>query len=236
MTACDLVDRLLTKRCVSYFGRNENYLLSSGERGQGDFSTVGTDEEAAPLLMNDCLTRDEIKLTGFLLISSRVTKVIRDRSYSVVMIGIPFPILNQEGLHDWQEIMITRRQNIPSKGYGPVPPDLPKDSEMYGRMKLRAAWTGLYGQRATLFHRMERNPDPTKGRFHGGHYEAAEERLPRYLKLPRMTFVHLPSLVARLSVITMAILAEGNKRAALAGQMAYLVIDKNSEYIDPCTY
>lgn len=107
MQAPDLVDRLLTKRCIAYFGRNENYLLSSGEKGQGDFSAVGTDQESAPLLMENCLTRDEIKLTGFLLISFRVTRVIRERSCSVIMIGIPFPILDREGLFDWEDIMIT---------------------------------------------------------------------------------------------------------------------------------
>ena len=112
MSAIDLVDRLLTKRCVSYYGRNENYLLHTGERGQGDFSTVGTDNETAPLLMENCLTRDEIKLTGFLLISSKVSRLVGEKTISVVAIGIPFPILNREGLFDWEDVMVTKKQNV----------------------------------------------------------------------------------------------------------------------------
>lgn len=137
MSACDLVQRLLTKRCVSYYGRNENYLLPCGSKGQGDFSTVGTDKESAPLVMTNCLTRDEIKLAGYLLISSKVTMTIRTRSYHVVMIGIPFPILNREGLFDWEDIMVTRKQNTEENGYGKMDQNVPMYSLLYEKTKFR---------------------------------------------------------------------------------------------------
>lgn len=229
MSACNLVDRLLTKRCVSYFGRNENYLLPSGERGQGDFSLVGTDEESAPLLMDSCLTRDEIKLTGFLLISSKVTEVVRDKSFSVVKIGIPFPTLDREGLFDWEDIVVTRRQNISKKGYGPVPNDTPEDSELMEKFKMREIWSHLYGHKRPLFSGYNRKAFPKHGRFKGGRDEREDERIPRFWKLPHMSFVDLQSLTVRLSLISMAILQEGNKRASAENRMAYLVIDKNSE-------
>lgn len=131
MSACDLVHRLLTKRCVSYYGRNENYLLQSGHKGQGDFSAIGTDRETDPLLMESSLSRDEIILAAFLVISSKVTKTIRDKTYRVVIIGIPFPILNREGLFDWEDVMVTRKQNTIENGYGTVDPGVAKDSELF---------------------------------------------------------------------------------------------------------
>lgn len=227
---CDLVDRLLTKRCVSYFGRNENYLLATGERGQGDFSTIGTDAEQAPLVMENCLTRDEMKLTGFLLISSKVTKVVREKSFSTVSIGIPFPCLTQEGLWDWQELMVTRRQNIAEKGYGPKGDESSNDvsTELLHTMKMRSIWGNLYGHKLTLFSTMDRK---SRRRFDGGSREKEEDRLPRYVKLPRMTFLDVRQLALRLSVITIGILAEANKRAALENKMALIVLDKNSKYL-----
>lgn len=131
MSACDLVHRLLTKRCVSYYGRNENYLLPSGQKGKGDFSAIGTDRETDPLLMKYCLTRDEIKLAAFLVISSKVTKTIRDKTYRVVIIGIPFPILNREGLFDWEDVIVTRKQNTIENGYGTLDPGVANDSELF---------------------------------------------------------------------------------------------------------
>lgn len=225
MSVCDLVDRLLTKRCTSYYGRNENYLLVSGEKGQCTFSKIGSDIEVAPLLMRNCLTRDEIKLTGFLLISSKVTKTIRGETISVVAIGIPFPFLDREGLFDWEDLMITRRQNIPQKGFGPTP----KDPEMVARCKLKSIWENFYGQKSKLFLGLPRNAKPGQDRFNGGRQEREEERLPRYFKLPHMTFVDIRKLAIRLSVISMGILAEGNKRAAAENRMALIVIDKNSK-------
>lgn len=222
MSACDLVDRLLTKSCVSYYGRNENYLLKSGHQGQGDFSTVGTDKETAPLTMDICLTRDEIKLSGFICISSKVTKVIKDKSYSTVSIGIPFPCLNREGLFDFEDIMVTRRQNIQEKGYGPINSDkIESSDELMARIKYRAIWNTFYGHgwKSSDFTSMNRKSMISK-----------REATRRYLKLPHSVYVDLSKLVRRLSVITIGILAEANKRAGQDKKMAYIVIDKNSEF------
>lgn len=137
MTVFDLINRLLTKRCATAFGRNDNYLLATGESGQGDFSKVGTDEEESPLLMESCLTQDEIKLSGFLLISSKVTKVIKDKSFGVIMIGIPFPIFNYGNLFDTEDIFVTKFQNTDENGYGKLNGNADKDTEVYRRTKWR---------------------------------------------------------------------------------------------------
>lgn len=239
MNAIDLIDRLLTKRCASYFGRNENYLLVSGASGwKGDFSKVGTHEETPPLVMEDCLTRDEIKLAGFILISSKITKVVKEKSWSVVMMGIPFPILNREGQFDWEDVMITRRQNIREKGFGPAttttPTDAPVDSELHCKRSLKAIWANFYGHKAILFSALNRNKG--HGRFHRNPRscrarEEEEEAIRNYYKLPHTTFMDTSNLVVRLSVITLGIFAEANKRAQEEHKMAYIVIDKNSENI-----
>lgn len=222
MSACDLIDRLLTKRCVSYFGRNENYLLVSGERGvRGDFSKVGTDEESAPLLMSDCLTHDEIKLSGFILISS---KVVKDKSYASVSIGIPFPIINREELFDWEDIMISKRQNTTEKGYGTKPEDVAEDSPLYQKIQLRSIWGNFYEEKMIPFTAL----DKKKGQNNFQRLIGRVDDIGNYWRLPHMNYLNTRNMAKRLSVITMGIFAEANKRAHEENKMAYIVIDKNS--------
>lgn len=61
----DFVQRLLTKRCVSFFGKNDKYLLLSRERGCSGFLDVGTSNEKPPLLLQNVLSYDEIKVGCF---------------------------------------------------------------------------------------------------------------------------------------------------------------------------
>lgn len=57
------IQRLLTKRCVSFVGPMDAYMLITGEEGSsGNFNTIGSDCEQKPLLLNDCLSYDEIKV------------------------------------------------------------------------------------------------------------------------------------------------------------------------------
>ena len=218
MSALDLVTRLLTKKCASYYGQKENYLLISGERGQGDFSKVGTKDERYPLTMENCLTRDEIKLSGFLLISSKVTKVIKDRSYGSVAIGIPFPCLNREGLFDHEDLVINRRQNTKENGYGLESRHPITDPDILAKRRHKKVWSNHYQETAIEFSTMNR-----KSRI------AKREEMRRFLKLSNGNFIDLSKVISRLSVIVIGILAEANKRAKDEDKMAYVVIDKNSE-------
>lgn len=56
------IQRLLEKRCASFLGRNDKFLLISGRRGCGGFRDVGTTKEKYPLLLKHVLSYDEIKV------------------------------------------------------------------------------------------------------------------------------------------------------------------------------
>jgi len=66
LSLCGFVQRLLEKRCASFFARNDKFLLLSGETGASGFESVGTPEEKAPLVLADVLSYDDIKLSALL--------------------------------------------------------------------------------------------------------------------------------------------------------------------------
>lgn len=94
MTIEGFVNRLLVKRCVSFFGKKDRFLLRSGEIGNGGFKTIGTPQEKLPLVMRDYLTLDEIKLATFITISSCWK--------NHVTIGICGPQFNKKNKLDYQ--------------------------------------------------------------------------------------------------------------------------------------
>lgn len=140
-TVSDLVRRLLTKRCASYYGRKENYLLVSGESGQGPFSKVGQVGEQWPLTMDNCLTHDEIKLSALIFISSKLTKSYRQTNRRIVMIGVPTPTLDREGLFDYQDIVVTKKQNTHENGYGRTPRGVQPHCDTERKLKYRWVMT-----------------------------------------------------------------------------------------------
>jgi hypothetical protein len=66
----DLIIRFLQKRPITFCGRFDYYMLLSGEMGMGGWGTIGTSEEKPPLVLKNCLSCDEIKLSAFLALSS----------------------------------------------------------------------------------------------------------------------------------------------------------------------
>jgi hypothetical protein len=131
MTVVDLAHRFLEKRAVTFCGRLDSYLLLSGERGMGGWDTVGTEVEKPPLVLQDCLSYDEIKLSAFLALSSysifinpgsRRNCGVPSSPESVrrhgVVVGIVGPRLSAEGVMDWHEVMVTETQNLKKNGYG----------------------------------------------------------------------------------------------------------------------
>ncbi|XP_046812093.1 uncharacterized protein LOC124421257, partial [Lucilia cuprina] len=62
MGPTEFVQRLLNKRCASFVGFFDSYVLITGETGCGEkYLKVGTDEEEAPLTLDNVLSYDEIK-------------------------------------------------------------------------------------------------------------------------------------------------------------------------------
>ncbi|EDX02928.1 uncharacterized protein LOC6526002 [Drosophila yakuba] len=132
LSLCGFVHRLLEKRCASFFARNDKFLLLSGETGASGFETVGTRNEKAPLVLEDVLSYDDIKLSALLSVSSHTefvnegertncgrvdldTKTLERTGVIVGMIGAR---LSRRNLMEFQDIVIAREQNTRERGYG----------------------------------------------------------------------------------------------------------------------
>ncbi|ERL87582.1 hypothetical protein D910_04973 [Dendroctonus ponderosae] len=125
MTLNEFVDRLLKKRAVMFMGKNDKYILLDGERGASKWETIGTTEEKAPLTLEKCLSYDEIKLSAFLYVSSythfvnkgdRKNKAVYLQNRALVektgiIAGMIGPRLKKQGVMDFQEMVITEKQN-----------------------------------------------------------------------------------------------------------------------------
>lgn len=70
MTLKGFIERLLNKRAVSFLGAYDKYLLLNNEHGSGNWESIGKSGEKLPLVLENCLSYDEIKCSVFLNVSS----------------------------------------------------------------------------------------------------------------------------------------------------------------------
>uniref|UniRef100_A0A1B0GJ53 Uncharacterized protein n=2 Tax=Lutzomyia longipalpis TaxID=7200 RepID=A0A1B0GJ53_LUTLO len=143
----DFVERLLVKRCVSFFGKKNRFLLRTGEIGNDNFKLIGTDDEEPPLVMRDYLTLDEIKLASFISISSR--------SKNQVTIGICSLQLDKKGLMDYQDIILGKSQNCQENGYGPKPKKNCSE-EMEKNFHRRSLWNDFYSHKSPIYGQIDK--------------------------------------------------------------------------------
>lgn len=214
LTLTDFVQRLLAKRCVSFFGKNDKYLLLSRHRGCSGFLDIGTDGEKPPLLLQDVLCYDEIKLSAFLSVSSH-TEFLNDgnrqncgvieRNKSRietdgVIIGLIGARLVRRDVMEYQDIIITSKQNTKENGYG-----LPIDAETNSRAAdYRRVWKQFYEERDYLYEQVTLDGK----RF--GNARAQKDIFDNVLMKKRYT----------ISFDTL--LLESEARAAAAGKQAYI--------------
>lgn len=70
MTLTGFIQRLLTKRCISFVGEEDDYLLLDASTGYGpNYKNVGSKEEWPPLVLKNVLSYDEIKVSWNLVSS-----------------------------------------------------------------------------------------------------------------------------------------------------------------------
>lgn len=85
MTRDEFIDRLLTKRPISFFLSSDTYLLRNGERGKNEtlennvFLALGTENENPNVSLADYISYDEMPLSALLGVSSE-TYFINDGS------------------------------------------------------------------------------------------------------------------------------------------------------------
>ncbi|MBA3236727.1 MAG: DUF4804 domain-containing protein [Parachlamydiaceae bacterium] len=69
MTFEGFVDRLLSKRPIMFMTQMDAYLLRNGERGYGGFEAIGADKQKKPLILEDCLSYDEMAILAMIDVS-----------------------------------------------------------------------------------------------------------------------------------------------------------------------
>ena len=129
------IDRLLTQRPLAFYTAADACLLRDGSYHPyaiRRFEAIGTDNEAAGFSLDDYLSYDEMGISALLGVSSRDTHFINkgDRNnYGFPRdpgsfqetggyVGLVGARLEREGAMEYQQMVVSRRQNTPEKGYG----------------------------------------------------------------------------------------------------------------------
>lgn len=131
------IQRLLTKRPISFLLPSDTYLLRDGQKGDGGFEFIGKDNEKKPLVLEDYISYDEMQISALLGISVPtyfINNGSRDNNgmagkrgnfeqegIYIGLVGARFerPDINGSlGLMEWQHMIITEEQNTEKNGYG----------------------------------------------------------------------------------------------------------------------
>ncbi|KAJ8890496.1 hypothetical protein PR048_010005 [Dryococelus australis] len=219
MTVTELVDRLLKKRAATFSGPSDYFLLVDGRQGRGGWDDIGKTNSRSSLRLIDCLSYDELKLSALLSVSSysyfinngnRNNNGVPDRNMqglhrAGVVIGLTGTRFERPNKMDWEEIIITKEQNVLNKGYGS--PRAVNTSEYYWR-QLWCQFYGLgrylptYRETETIFNSRSTN---------------------HYLKLSNIDgYFHNIAFSRRLAVSFETLLMEAQHRAYIAGRFAYI--------------
>uniref|UniRef100_A0A0K8V8T2 Uncharacterized protein n=1 Tax=Bactrocera latifrons TaxID=174628 RepID=A0A0K8V8T2_BACLA len=167
ITLTALVQRLLVKRCAAFYGCIDKYLLITGEKGYGGFCEVGTDEEKAPLQLENVLSYDEIKLSAFLSISSQTEFINDGNRYNEGVIEVDKSKIETEGIvigmiggrfqvkeaMEWQDIMITATQNTKENGYGFSTQEAAVANKR--NVDYRRIWTDFYEEADLIYEKVK---------------------------------------------------------------------------------
>ena len=129
MTIIDLVDRVIRLRPLMFMTRSDQYILRSGLGGAGGWEKVLRFDKGEPNIF-EYMTYDEIKLSAFLQVSSPVYPInsgsrsnmgvekngkCLEKAIYVGAVGARF---EKENVMEWQDMVITKTQNIEVLGYG----------------------------------------------------------------------------------------------------------------------
>ncbi|XP_055373501.1 uncharacterized protein LOC129606901 [Condylostylus longicornis] len=209
------VHRLLTKRCVSFFGQYDKYLLISNEIGCNGHKPVGTLEEEPPLILKNCLSYDEAKLGALLSVSSstefindgerkNIGNVEKDKSKiepEGIIIGLIGPRLVQRDFMEFEDIIISEKQNTLENSYG----FNGNKNEITSKVDYRKMWNDFYGEEKDFLY------DEIK---------ACNNK--RFGKLEKNEFVDNLVLKKRLTISFDTLLLEAEARACVSEKQAYI--------------
>ncbi|XP_050347313.1 uncharacterized protein LOC126771460 [Nymphalis io] len=164
MTVPELIDRILKKRALCFVGPHDKYRLLNGEKGTGGWEEIGTSKEKPPLILENCLSYDEMKISSMVYVSGYTEcinngtrcnngVVSNDAEEEAIIIGLIGPRFVRRGKMDYEDILITKEQNCPENGYGER--EARNDSKMLkadpttqsiqSKQALREMWAEFYG-------------------------------------------------------------------------------------------
>ncbi|KAM3958704.1 uncharacterized protein ACR2FA_007228 [Aphomia sociella] len=226
MSVPELIDRILKKRAICFMSRRDIYKLRTGELSEGGWESIGTAEEKPPLVLADCLSYDELKLSALLYVSGR-TACINDGARKnagvvnednieteAIIIGIIGPRFQRPDRVDCEDILITEEQNRPENGYGAESSGEPATA----KQMWRKLWADFYQIPSVTYADLTRTVHPIE--------EAASDWrviTERYSRRPCSSDVFDAAVYARrVALVADTVLLEAGARAASAGRAAFL--------------
>nr|XP_049706264.1 uncharacterized protein LOC110378048 isoform X1 [Helicoverpa armigera] len=259
MSVPQLIDRILKKRAITFMGQADKYLLITGEkgsllsglspqekkqvrakrfRGSEGWESVGTVNQRPPLILENCLSYDEMKLSAMVFVSG-YTECINDgeRKNSgvvceetaepdAVIIGCIGPRFQRDFRMDYEDILITEEQNVPEHGYGEeVTPttclNVLKNTYVRNNTSAkhmwRQMWSEFYQVHSYTYDELTSYVDSAV------HRDAQRKYTERYVRLPRAGCVFDNEVYyKRLAVLTDTVLVEADERAKEVSKMAFV--------------
>ncbi|PSN39812.1 hypothetical protein C0J52_13618, partial [Blattella germanica] len=213
MTIVDLVQRIVQKRALVFVGRFDHYTLLSGETGAGDWEKIGTDEECPPLVLKDCLSYDEVKLSAFLSVTSHsvfindgnrkncgVPESVEGTQRHGVVVGMIGTRLAHGPVMEFQEIIVMDEQNTTKNGYGNS-----------GKDKRKQIWAEFYGvQKLPLYEEVVNSRRENRALSS------------RFKKLHHLLYFDNEIYAKRIAIAAETLLLEAESRAAAENKKAYV--------------
>ncbi|ENN75744.1 hypothetical protein YQE_07704, partial [Dendroctonus ponderosae] len=208
-TVEELIDRLLRKRAVVFYGRSDTFMLMDNMGSVGQWEVIGTSQERAPRTLENCLSYDEIKLAALLSVSSFscfINNGARDNigRYSLnedsveptgVIIGLIGPRFEKPLVMEHRDIIISREQNTHERGYG-----------RFFAPTLQGLFLNFYGEPCLSYDELSNQLDDTK----------------KYKKLSSDKYFNNYAYEKRLSLSFDTLLVEANQRAKEVNKMAFV--------------
>uniref|UniRef100_A0A2A4JIY8 Uncharacterized protein n=1 Tax=Heliothis virescens TaxID=7102 RepID=A0A2A4JIY8_HELVI len=207
-------------------------------RGSEGWESVGTVNQRPPLILENCLSYDEMKLSAMVFVSG-YTECINDgeRKNSgvvceetaepdAIMIGCIGPRFQRDFRMDYEDILITEEQNVPEHGYGEeVTPttclNVLKNTYVRNNTSAkhmwRQMWSEFYQVHSYTYDELTSYVDSAV------HRDAQRKYTERYVRLPRAGCVFDNEVYyKRLAVLTDTVLVEADDRAREVAKMAFV--------------
>ncbi|XP_029164356.1 uncharacterized protein LOC114935638 isoform X2 [Nylanderia fulva] len=217
ITLSEFIHRLLEKRAVCFLGNNDRWKLIDNKSGVDGWESVGTNNEKEPLVLKNCLSYDEIKLSAMMVMSSH-TEFINDGSRKNrgivssdpdaiqprgVIMGVVGTRFEKPRFMEYQDILIMPLQNNVENGYGA------KDGASEEKRGMCVLWAQFYG---ADYHPL---------------YEETVKRVKskdnrRYLSLTSQIIFDIENYMKRTLLSVEIILLEANTRAEKQNTTAFL--------------